>query len=139
MIRMNVDPYPEISTHWRECPGKLPAKMTYHSSALYEDKLMVTGGRDENVTSDKIHEVQVVPPYTVKSLSRMPEPRRDHCTEIFDDSLLILVGRTIGYNRENLSSVVLYDIKNNVCKQLAPLPYEVSLMATVRWETTSLL
>ena len=29
--------------------------------------------------------------------------------------------------------MVLYDIKNNVCKQLAPLPYEVSDMATVRW------
>ena len=35
---------------------------------------MVTGGRDGNATSDNIHEVQVVPPYTVKTLSRMPEP-----------------------------------------------------------------
>ena len=133
MIRMNVDPYPEISTHWSECPVKLSAKMAHHSSVLYEDKLMVTGGRNENVTSDKIHEVQVVPPYTVKNLSRMPEPRQRHCTEIFDDGLWILGGRTNSYNRENLSSVVLYDIKNNACKQLAPLPYEVSDMATVRW------
>ncbi len=29
--------------------------------------------------------------------------------------------------------MVLYDIKKNECKQLAPLPYEVSDMATVRW------
>ena len=63
----------------------------------------------------------------------MPEPRRDHCTEIFDDSLLILGGTTTIFDRDNLSSVVLYDIKNNVCKQLAPLPYEVRHMATVRW------
>ena len=71
--------------------------------------------------------------YTVKTLSRMPEPRHDHCTEIFDDCLLIFGGRTTFTCRDNLSSVVLYDIKNNVCKQLAPLPYEVCMMATVRW------
>ena len=132
MIRMNVDPLPDLSIHWSECPVKLPAKLAYHSSVLYGDKLMVTGGHDGNATSDKIHEVQVVPPYTVKTLSRMPEPRSDHCTEIFDDSLLIIGGRKSCHSEDYLSSVVLYDIKNNVCKQLAPLPYEVSLMASVR-------
>ena len=132
MIKMNVDPHPDLSTHWSECPVKLPTKMAYHSSVLYNNKLMVTGGYDGNDTSDKIHEVQVVPPYTVKTLSKMPEPRQHHCTEIFGDSLLIL-GGTTGSCRNNLNSVVLYDIKNNVCKQLAPLPYEVSEMATVRW------
>ena len=135
MIRMNVDPHPDLSTHWSDCPMKLPAKLTYHSSVLYQDKLMVTGGYDKNTggTSDKIHEVQVVPPYTVKTLSQMPERRQNHCTEIFDDSLLILGGATTGRNQDNLNSVVLYDIKNDVCKQLTPLSYEVSDMATVRW------
>ena len=133
MIRMNVDPLPDLSIHWSECPVKLPAKLAYHSSVMYGDKLMVTGGHDGNATSDKIHEVQVVPPYTVKNLSRMPGPRSDHCTEIFDDSLLIIGGRKSCHSEDDLSSVVLYDIKNNVCKQLAPLPYEVSLMASVRW------
>ena len=94
---------------------------------------MVTGGYDGKVTSDKIHEVQLVHPYTVTTLSRMPEPRQRHCAEIFDDSLLILGGRTTDLYTESLNLVVLYDIKNNVCKQLAPLPYEVSLVATVRW------
>ena len=135
MIRMNVDPHPDLSTHWIDCPMKLPAKLIYHSSVLYQDKLMVTGGYDRNTggTSDKIHEVQVVPPHTVKTLSQMPEPRQHHCTEIFDDSLLILGGRTTGHYQDSLNSVVLYDIKNNVCKQLTPLPSEVSQMATVRW------
>ena len=133
MIRMNVHPLPDLSIHWSEFPVKLPAKLAYHSNVLYDDKLMVTGGYDGNAISDKIHEVHVVPPYTVKSLSRMPEPRQNHCTEIFDDSLLIVGGKKSGHCQDNLSSVVLYDIKNNVCKQVAPLPYEVSLMATVRW------
>ena len=130
MIKMNVDSHVDLLTYWSECPMKLPTKMVYHSSVLYNDKLMVTGGYP---VSDKIHEVQVVPPYTVRTLSRMPEPRQGHCTEIFDDSLLIFGGRTSFTCRSNLSSVVLYDIKNNVCKQLAPLPYEVCMMATVRW------
>ena len=133
MIRVNADSHRDLSTHWSECPVKLPAKLQHHSSVLYDDKLMVTGGYNGNATSDKIHEVQLVPPYTVKTLSRMPERRQLHCTEIFDDSLLILGGRTTGISRDSLSSVVLYDIKNNVCKQLAPLPNEVSDMATVRW------
>ncbi len=135
MIRMNVDPNPDLSTHWRDCPIKLPAKLQSHSSVLYNDQLIVTGGYDGNLraTSDCIHEVQLVPPYNVKTLSRMPELRQYHNTEIFGDSLLIVGGRTTGRCRDKHSSVVLYDTKKNECKQLAPLPYEVSQMATVRW------
>ena len=46
----------------------------------------------------------------------------------------LIGGGTTDRYEDNLKSVVLYDIKSNVCKQLAPLPYEVSDMATVRWE-----
>ena len=133
MIRMNIHPNPDLSMHWSECPVKLPTKLVCHSSVVYNDHLMVTGGHDENAVSDCIHEVQLVPPYTVKTLSRMPEPRQHHCMEIFDDSLLIVGGRTTNMWKDSLSSVVLYDIKKNICKRLAPLPYEVSVMATVRW------
>ena len=133
MIRMNINPNPDLSMHWSDCPVKLPAKLAWHSSVLYNDHLIVTGGHNANAVSDCIHEVQLVPPYTVKTLSRMPEPRRDHSTQLFDDNLLIVGGRTTGRCRDNLSSVVLYDIKKNECKQLAPLPYEVNMMATVRW------
>ncbi|CAB4031398.1 E3 ubiquitin- ligase NRDP1 [Paramuricea clavata] len=133
MIRMNINPNPDLSMHWSECPVKLPAKLANHSSVLYNDHLIVTGGYNENGVSDCIHEVQLVPPYTVKTLSRMPEPRRDHSTQLFDDNLLIVGGRTTDRHQDSLSSVVLYDIKKNKCKQLAPLPYELSDMATVRW------
>ncbi len=133
MVRMNIHPNPDLSMHWSDCPVKLPTKLAYYRSVLYNDHLMVTGGHDGNAVSDCIHEVQLVPPYAVKTLSRMPEPRQLHCMEIFDDSLLIVGGRTTDRYRDNLRSVVLYDIKKNECKQLAPLPYEVSVMATVRW------
>ena len=135
MIRMNVDPKPDLSTHWSDCPAKLPTKLQYHSSVLYNDQLLVAGGYDGNrrATSNCIHQVQLIPPYNVNILSRMPEPRQNHCTQIFEDSLLIAGGRTSGFCQDNLSSVLLYHIKKNQCKQLAPLPNEVSLMATVKW------
>ena len=135
MVRMNIYPNPDLSMRWSECPVKLPTKLAYHSSVLYNDHLIVTGGYDENAVSDHIREVQLVPPYAVKTLSRMPEPRQGHCMEIFDDSLLIVGGRTTSWSYQgNLSSVVLYDIKKNECKQLASLRNKVSQMASVRWE-----
>ena len=133
MTRMNIHPNPDLSMHWSDCPVKLPTKMAWHSSVVHNDNLMVSGGINGNATSDCIHEVQLVPPYTVKTLSRMPEPRQFHSMDILDDSLLIVGGSKTGRERDNLSSVVLYDIKKNERKQLAPLPYEVSLMATVKW------
>ena len=133
MIRMCINPKPDFSTHWSDCPVKLPGKLGYHSSVLYNDQLIVTGGYNGNAVSDCIHEVQLTPPYTAKTLSRMPEPRMRYSTQLFDDSLLIVGGSTTGSCQNSRSSVVLYDIKKNECKQLAPLPYEVSEMATVRW------
>ncbi|CAB4000400.1 RING finger 151-like [Paramuricea clavata] len=133
MIRMNINPKPDLSTHWSDCPVKLPGKLVSHSSVLYNDQLIVTGGYNGKVVFDCIHEVQLNPPYTAKTLSRMPEPRVYHSTQLFDDSLLIVGGSTAASYQNSCSSVVLYDIKKNECKQLAPLPYEVSDMATVRW------
>ena len=135
MVRMKVDPNPDLSTHWSYCPVKLPAKLAYHQSVIYNDHLYVAGGCIENLdqVSDRIDEVLLVPPYTVKNLSRMPEPRQGHGMEMFDDSLLIVGGSTTENYEDNLSSVVLYDIKKKECKHLAPLPYEVSDVATVRW------
>jgi hypothetical protein len=133
MIRMNINPNPDLSMHWSNCPVKLPTKLVYHSSVLYNDHLIVTGGYNGNAVSDCIHQVQLVPPYTVKTLSRMPEPRQDHSMQLFDGNFLIVGGNTTGRQQDSLRSVVLYDIKKNECKQLAPLPYEVSKMATVRW------
>ena len=134
IIRMNVDSKPDLSTHWSDCPVKLTTKLDHHSSALYNDQLLVTGGYDPNLseTSNCIHELQLVPPYNVDILSRMSEPRQNHNTQIFEDNLLIAGGRTSGFCKDNLNSVVLYDIKKNECKQLAPLPYEVSHTATVK-------
>ena len=135
MIQMNVHPVPDLSVHWSDFAAKLPARMRSHSSVVYKDSLFVIGGYngDQNVYSDCIHEVELKPPYTVKLLSKMPEPRSSHSTVLCDDSILIFGGRKTGGYKDNLSSVLSYDIRNNKCQQLPELPYPVSVMATVKW------
>ena len=135
MIRMNICPIPDLSINWSDFAAKLPARMYVLSSVVYKDSLFVTGGYndDQCVNSDCIYEVELKPPYTVKLLSKMPEPRSDHSTVLCDDSILIAGGRKTGNYKDNLSSVLSYDIKNNECQQLPELPYPVYQMATVKW------
>ena len=134
-IQMNIHPLPDLTTDWSDFAAKLPAIMCAHSSVVYKDSLFVTGGSnaDQRVCSDCIHEVELKPPYTVKLLSKMPEPRVCHSTVLCDDSILIVGGRkTVNY-KDNLSSVLSYNIKNNECQQSPELPYPASSMATVKW------
>ena len=135
MIRMNIYPIPDLSINWSDFSAKLPARMCAHSSVVHKDKLFVTGGYniDQRVVSDCIHEVQVQPPHTVKLLSKMPEPRMRHNTVLCDDSILIVGGKKTTDCKDNLSSVLNYDINKNECQQLPALPYPVSEMATVKW------
>ncbi|CAB4024673.1 RING finger 151-like isoform X1 [Paramuricea clavata] len=135
MIRINIHPVPDLSINWSDFAAKLPAKMCAHSSVVYKDRLLVTGGHnaDQRVISDCIHEVPLKPPYTVKLVSKMPEPRVRHNTVLCGDSILIVGGTKSGDCKDNLSSVLSYDIKKNECQQLPALPYPVSQMATVKW------
>ena len=135
MIQMNIQQVPDLATNWTDFAAKLPSRMFLHSSVVYKDSLFVTGGfnGDQHVHSDCIHEVKLKPPYTVKLQSKMPEPRTYHSIVLCDDSILILGGMKGGRYKDNLSSVLSYDIKNNECQQLPELPYPVSDMATVKW------
>ena len=135
MIQMNIHLVPDLATNWTDFAAKLPARMYEQSSVVYKDSLFVTGDYnvDQLAYSDCIYEVKLKPPYTVKLLSKMPEPRARHSTVLCDDSILIVGGTKTGNYKDNLSSVLSYDIKNNKCPQLPELPYPVSDMATVKW------
>ena len=135
MIQMNIHLVPDLTTNWSGFAAKLPARIFVHSSVVYKDSLFVTGGfnLDQNVYFDCIHEVKLKPPYTVKLLSKMPEPRGRHSTVLCDDSIFIFGGKKTRSSKDILSSVLRYDIKNNECQQLPELPYPVSAMATIKW------
>ena len=120
---------------WSNVPAKLPAKLWGHSSVVYNERLIVTGGfdADKMVFSDSIHEILLTPPYAAEFLSRMSEPRIYHGVELFDDKILVVGGRKAASVKDNVASAVIYDINKNECKEMAPLPFAVSEMATVRW------
>ena len=95
---------------------------------------MIGGNTDINHSpfSDSITEISLALPYASKSLSRMPQSRWYHGITLFGNKILILGGRMMSGSQTDLASVLLYDITMNECKELAPLPYPVSEMATVK-------
>ncbi|CAB3997239.1 RING finger 151-like [Paramuricea clavata] len=123
------------SIAWKNVPVVLPGKFHAHCSVIYNGRLIVIGGYDaeKHACSDGINEVSPVLPYTNKLLATMPQKRWYHCVALFGDKIVIVAGvQGMNYGT-NLKSVVLYDITKNECQELAPLPYGVSEMATVKW------
>ena len=104
--------------------------------------MIVIGGYDSDtqVYSDGITEISLVPPYTRKMLASMPEGRYHHGVGIFGDKILIVGGRKkSGRKRLGLRSVIMYDITKNQFQELAPLPYPVYDMATVKWDDDNVM
>ncbi len=123
------------SITWEKLNAELPGLLLGHCSVVYNGRLIVIGGYDENkdAYSDSITEVSLVPPYTTKLLATMPQGRWYHGVAIFGDKIVIVGGKPEPFSDEALRSVVMYDITMNEFKELAPLPYPVNEMATVKW------
>ena len=123
------------SITWKKHTAELPGHLEGHCSVVYNGRLIVIGGydADKGVCSVGITEVSLVPPCTTKLLATMPQARWYHSVAIFGDKIIIFGGRHHVLFTDSLRSVLMYDITKNVCKELAPLPYPVSEMATVKW------
>ncbi len=116
---------------WKDFAVNLPVKCRSHKVVNHNDLLFMSGGYVGAFTrSDAVYEVQLVPPYSSKMLTRLPQPRSDHGMEMFDQKLFILGGHD---DKEVTASVVQYDLIKNECKKMPSLPYVVSNMATVLW------
>ena len=122
-------------TLWEDFPGKLHASLHGHCSVVYDRRLILIGGYDDDkeAYSDDISQVSLVPPYTSKLLASMPQTRWYHSVALFDDKIVIFGGTQGQHYTTNLASVLMYDITKNEFQELAPLPYAVSELATVRW------
>ena len=115
---------------WIHFPAKLPHRLTFHKCVIFQSRLIVIGGLINSKNySDGIYEVLLIPPYTSKLLSRLPQPRAYHSAERFNDNILITGGITFG----TVESVVLYNVNDNTCKQMPPLPFALDEMATVTY------
>ena len=139
--KLSLTVHIDHSIPWENVPAKLPGRLSGHCAVVYNGRLIVIGGfhADRNAYLDNITEISLVPPFTRKVLATMPQTRCYHGVAIFYDKILIVGGREgIGGNTA-LSSVVMYDITKNECQELAPLPYPVFEMATVKWNDNNVM
>ncbi len=133
---LNVD---EKCPQWMESAIKMPIKCRAHKMVRHENSAILTGGRDDNNVSDGIYEVSLNPPYNTKVLTQMPEPRCCHGCEIIDNQVVVAGGTTSKYLKDAKNTVYVYDINNNKCKTLPPLPFGISEMATVSYKDNVIL
>jgi N-acetylneuraminic acid mutarotase len=133
---MNVD---EQNIEWIQSPIKMPIKCQGHQMVSHENSAILTGGRDGDNVSDGIYEIKLNPPYTSKLLTQMPEPRCHHGCHIIDNQVVVVGGRTSNFLRDAKNTVYAYDLNNNECKTLPPLPFAITEMATVSYKGNVIL
>ena len=127
--RMNIQDKPG---HWMDFPVNLLEKMFGHKVVRYEDRFIVIGGTAGREMSNVISEIELVPPYSKKMLSRMPQPRCRHGVELVKDKIFIVGGESTG--SKTLSNVLMYDVNKNECKEMSPLPLAVKEIITAVWK-----
>ena len=127
------------SIQWENVLAELPGLLSGHRSVVYNGRLIVIGGYDGDKGRylDSITEISLVPPYTSKLLATMSEGRCHHGVAIFGDKIFIVGGT--GSGTATIRSVLMYDITKNKFQELAPLPYPVHQMATVKWDDDNVM
>ncbi|XP_028407502.1 kelch domain-containing protein 8B-like [Dendronephthya gigantea] len=136
-----IDFLVDQSTNWEDFSAELPRRLAEHCTVVVNGKLIVIGGYDGDLhsCSDNITEIFLSRPHTKKVLTIMPQGRCYHGVAIFGNKIFIFGGRENLMNMVALRSVVMYDITKNKCQELAPLPYPVSEMATVKWDEDNVI
>ena len=133
---VNVD---EENMAWIQSPLKMPIKCNEHKMVSHENSAILTGGREPGNVSDGIYEIKLNPPYTSKLLTQLPEPRFGHGCHIIDNQVVVVGGRTSAYFKDAKNTVYAYDMNNNECKTLPPLPSPISDMASVSYKGNVIL
>ena len=106
--------------------------------------MILSGGEVGNglntKTINKIYEISLIPPYSTKVLTTMPEPRYDHSMELFEDKLFIFGGFHGGAGVCGAhDTVMMYNLITKEWKMMTPLPYVVDEMATVLWQNNAIV
>ena len=125
------------SAEWKISHVKLPEVRRQHATVMYKNSLILSGGKAgiRGEASDKIYEVSILPPYSTKVLTTMPEPRYDHTMELFEDKLFIF-GGSLEHTKD---TVMMYDLATKEWKVMKPLPFPVAEMASVLWQNNAIL
>jgi hypothetical protein len=129
----------EENIAWIQSPLKMPIKCSRHTMVSHENSAILIGGLDGDNVSDGIYEIKINPPYTSKLLTQMPEPRCNHGCHIIDNQVVVVGGRTSKYTKDTKNTVYVYDMNNNECKTLPPLPFAICNMASVSYKGNVIL
>ena len=134
---LNVD---EEKLEWMQFGVTMPIKCCGHQMVSSDNSAILTGGLVEgDNASDGIYEMSLNPPHNTKLLTQIPEPRCYHSCEIIDNQVIVAGGRTSDFLKDAKNTVYAYDLNNNECKTLPPLPFSVSEMATVSYKDNVIL
>ena len=82
----------EDREEWIESLVKMSSKCNRHGMVCCENTAILTGGRDGDIFSDRIYEIELVPPYTMKLLTQMPERRCYHGCQVIDNEVVVAGG-----------------------------------------------
>ena len=120
----NVNPL--VPPCWSYFPLNLPRALKGHYTLVYRDRMLVIGGYNEEdkSCSNIIYEVQLQFPFNTRVLAKLPSKPLQGCGVVLVNDKILIFG---GYY-----DVTMYDITKNVVMELAPLPYKVCNMATVK-------
>ena len=131
----NVNPL--VPPCWSNFSVNLPRSLRGHRSVLYNDRMFVIGGYDEEKKkySDMIYEIQLRFPFTTKVLAKLPSSIATKGCGVIqrNDKILIFGGRVATLGNPATAKATMYDITKNEFQELAPLPYTVWNMATVKY------
>ena len=131
----------DIFTPWENVLVKLPGPLSGHCSVVYNGQLIVIGGYDAHKYeySNSIIEISLAPPYTCKLVSTMSRKRGSYGVAVFGDKILIVGGTQTGRDNSAKRSVIMYDLIKKECQELAPLPYPICDMATVKCDDDNVM
>jgi N-acetylneuraminic acid mutarotase len=132
----NVD---DDNLEWVKSPVKMPFESNGHEMVCQENSAILTGGWYGDNVSDEIYEISLNPPHNRKLLTQMPEPKCRHSCEMIDNQVILAGGRASKYIKDTKSTVCVYNMNNNECKTLPPLPFAIAEMASVSYKGNVIL
>ena len=138
MEQLNHSPNQFVPPFWSNFPVNLPQALAGHRSVVYNDKMLIIGRYGDSGFENVIYEIQLKFPFTTKILAKLPSsiPITGCGISLVNDKLFILGGAR---HVSATDKVTMYDITKNEFKDLAPLPYKVCHMATVKYEENVIL
>ena len=133
---LNVD---KEQLEWKKSPLRMPIRCRGHKTVPHDNSAILVGGRADNIVSEGIYEIGLDPPHNSKLLAHIPEQRSHHGCEIVNNQVMVAGGRASAYLKDTKNTVYVYDLNNNECKTLPPLPFPIAQMATVRYKGNVIL